>query len=164
MRREQGARSDAISGPSRLSTRGSGSTARAYGWFRLPAPGRAVLEPLPPDAGFDDVPPEPADVPPTDGVASGLGVGRSEAVPDVADPTPGAAGVPGFPPLLDAGVGCELGARFRMSWADPVKDRGEVEVEPGVVAEPGRPAIGDVPAEEAPYAGEVGPEAVDFRG
>jgi hypothetical protein len=161
MRREQAARSDIIPNPSLLSIRGSGSTARDYGCFRLPAPGRGVLEEPPPDDGVEGVPPEPVDVPPTDGVAAGLGVGRSEGVPGVAAPVSDAAGVPGFAPLLDGGVGCEVGARFRISWAAPVKVRGEVDVAPGVAPEPVRPAIGDVPAEEAPYAGDVGPEPVD---
>jgi hypothetical protein len=161
MRCEQVARSDVIPGQSRLSTRGTGSTARDYGWFRLPAPGRGVLEEPPPDDGVEGVPPEPMDEPPTDGVAAGLGVGRSAGVPGVAAPVPGAAGVPGFAPLLDAGVGCEVGARFGMSWAAPVKVRGEVDVAPGVAPEPVRAAIGCVPAAEAPYEREVGPGPVD---
>jgi hypothetical protein len=120
-----------------------------------------VLEEPPPEAGVDGVPPEPVDVPPTDGVAPGLGAGRPEGAAGVAAPVPGAAGVPGFIPLLDGGVGCELGARFRMSWAAPVKVRGGVDVEPGVVPAAVRPAIGGVLVEGASYAGEVGPEAID---
>src|SRR5687767_7559183 len=107
MRREQVAKSDVIVGPSQLPTRSSGSTARDYGWFRLPVPGRGVLEEPPPDDGVEGVPPEPGALPPTDGVAAGLGVGCSEGVPGVAAPVPGAAGVPGFAPLLNGGVDCE---------------------------------------------------------
>ena len=108
-----------ISGPAVLSTRVNGPTARAYGWFRPPVPGRAELGVPPagwvPDPGVGVVFPEPGDVPPTAGAAPGLGAGRSDDVPGVLVPGPGAAGVPGFAPPLGGEVGAGAGTRFRVS-------------------------------------------------
>ena len=73
---------------------------RAYGWLRLPAPGRSEVEEPPPvrvpGFGVEFVLPEPSGVPPTEGVTGGLGVGRSDSATGVPVPGPGAAGVPGF--------------------------------------------------------------------
>ena len=111
-----------ISGPSVLSIRVDGPTAGAYGWFRPPAPGRAELGVPPPvwvpDPGVAVAFPAPGDVPPTEGTAPGLGVGRSDGVPGVLAPGPGAAGVPGFAPPLDGDT--RGGTRFRASWAAAV--------------------------------------------
>jgi hypothetical protein len=108
-----------ISGPSVLSTRVDGPTARAYGWFRPPLPGRAELGVPPPvwvpDPGVEVAFPERGDVPPVEGAAPGPGVGRSNGVPGVLAPAPGAAGGPGFAPPLDGGVGAGAGTRFRAS-------------------------------------------------
>jgi hypothetical protein len=107
------------SGPSALSTRVDGSTARAHGWFRPPVPGRAELGVPPPawelDPGVGVAFPEPGGVPPTEGAVPGLGVGRSDGVPGVLAPAPGAAGVPGFAPPLGEDVGVGAGTRFRAS-------------------------------------------------
>jgi hypothetical protein len=72
-----------------------------------------VVEEAPPEAGVDGVPPTPVELPPTDGVVPGLGVGRSEGVGGI--PAPGAAGVPGFAPMPDADLGCDVGTRLGAS-------------------------------------------------
>ena len=78
----------------------------AYGWWRSPGPVRSEVEELPPlwapGAGVGAVLPVPADVPPTDGVAAGLRVGRSDWEPEVPYPGPGAAGAPGLTPAPEA--------------------------------------------------------------
>lgn len=103
---------------------------RAYGWLRLPAPVRSEAEePLPvraPDSGVGGVRLVSAGVLPAGGVAVGLEVGRSDRVPGVPGPDPGAAGVPGFAlvPVLEAlregTVVREAGVRFKAACAAAV--------------------------------------------
>jgi hypothetical protein len=109
-----------------------------------------------PGAGFGGVVPVPEDVPPMDGVAAGLGVGRSDGVPDAPVPTPGAAGVPGFivglAPALppDGDVLWGAGARSSSDCAAAVYPPGGGDDVPGVVSVPERCVIGAVLVEKLP--------------